>query len=350
MRRLLLLCLLALVVCVPPAQAWSWPADGDVLDNFTFDRAHPYAGGVRRGIDIAGAAGASVRAPVSGTIAYAGSLPTNGLTLTIATADGYSVTLVHLGSIAVKKGTSVDEGATVGTIGPSGDADHDRPYVYLGVRTTSDPQGYLDPLRFLPPRKSGSSPLPPPPASQAPPVAAQHDRQTHQGSSAASAPAPSPAPAATRAPAPASVAAPSPVPASSGGPSPNAVADATATAPASTTSPTPAADTGESGEIDAGGSSALVIQARTRQAGALPRSRRGGAFVGVTPVPRARSTAAAEISSSQAVSGHVPVERSPVDARALPRLGNAVRVHTPARQGSGAPRPKRAIPRPATRP
>ena len=41
--------------------------------------------------------------------------------MTIQTADGWSVTLTHLGSIAVTKGASVAEGDGVGTIGPSGE-------------------------------------------------------------------------------------------------------------------------------------------------------------------------------------------------------------------------------------
>ena len=34
-------------------------------------------------------------------MSFAGTVPTNGKTVTIETADGYSVTLTHLGSIAV---------------------------------------------------------------------------------------------------------------------------------------------------------------------------------------------------------------------------------------------------------
>ena len=40
----------------------------------------------------------------------------------------------------------------VGTIGPTGVAAHPEPYVFLGVRISADPNGYLDPLGFLPPR------------------------------------------------------------------------------------------------------------------------------------------------------------------------------------------------------
>src|SRR2546429_7421927 len=103
MRRfaVVLLCVLALPAS---ARAWTWPVDGPVLRPFTFDPAHPYSGGQHRGIDIGAAAGAPVAAPAGGVVSLAGSLPTNGLTLTIKTADRYSLTLVHLGSIVLHAG------------------------------------------------------------------------------------------------------------------------------------------------------------------------------------------------------------------------------------------------------
>ncbi len=153
MRRLLLI-LGAALVFAPSAAAWSWPADGDLLKRFVFDPNHPYAGGQHRGIDIAGADGSSVRAPASGTVSFAGTVPTSGKTVTIQTADGYSVTLVHLGSITVARGKSVAEGEAVGAIGSSGEPEWPEPYVHLGIRVTANPQGYVDPLGLLPARVS----------------------------------------------------------------------------------------------------------------------------------------------------------------------------------------------------
>lgn len=145
------------LVWVPVAQAWSWPVQGPVLQPFAYDEAHPYAAGQHRGVDIgADSAGQNVVAPATGTISFAGSVPTSGESITIQTADGYSVTLTHLGSILVAKGGAVAEHDVVGTIGPSGAPEFDQPYVHLGVRTTSDPNGYLDPLSFLPPASSSA--------------------------------------------------------------------------------------------------------------------------------------------------------------------------------------------------
>ncbi len=165
MRGLALVVLLFLL-WAPSAYAWSWPAQGPVLLGFTFDPAHPYAGGQHRGIDVGAPTGTPVAAPVSGTISFAGTVPTSGRSVTIETGDGYSVTLTHLGSIGVSKGASVGEGSIVGTVGPSGTPELDVPYVSMGVRVTANAQGYLDPLSFLPalpPPVGVSAPAPPPP-------------------------------------------------------------------------------------------------------------------------------------------------------------------------------------------
>ena len=91
-------------------------------------------------------------APADGVVAFSGTTPGNGLTLSIRTGDGYTVSLTHLGSLALRAGASVDEAAPLGTIGPSGTPELDVPYVHLGIRTTGDENGYLDPLSLLPPR------------------------------------------------------------------------------------------------------------------------------------------------------------------------------------------------------
>ena len=131
---------------------------GPVLQAFAYDEAHPYASGQHRGIDIgADAAGEAVVAPAAGTVTFAGTVPTSGKSVTIETADGYSVTLTHLGSILVGKGAAVVERDTIGTIGPSGTAEVEGPYVHLGIRRASDPNGYVDPLGFLPSISTGSA-------------------------------------------------------------------------------------------------------------------------------------------------------------------------------------------------
>jgi hypothetical protein len=154
--KLAVVLLVVVLVWTPAAFAWSWPVEGPVLQPFSYDAAQPYAAGQHRGVDIgADSAGETVVAPAAGTISFAGTVPTNGKSVTIQTADGYSVTLTHLGSIAVAKGQAVAERDPIGVVGPSGTAEEDVPYVHLGIRVTSDPEGYVDPLSFLPALASG---------------------------------------------------------------------------------------------------------------------------------------------------------------------------------------------------
>jgi hypothetical protein len=178
-----------LLAWAPVARAWSWPVRGAVVQPFAYDEAHPYASGQHRGIDIgADGAGTAVVAPAAGTVSFAGTVPTSGLSVTIETPDGYSVTLTHLGSTAVSKGATVAEGDAVGTVGPSGTPEVDGPYVHLGIRLTADQNGYVDPLGLLPamttepppteddstgtqPSTSGGSTASPPAAEPAPAVA-----------------------------------------------------------------------------------------------------------------------------------------------------------------------------------
>ena len=165
MRPLALAAVLAALVFTPTAAAWTWPADGPVLQPFLFDPAHPYAGGQHRGIDVGGDSGADVRAPATGVVTFAGTVPASGRSLTVETAAGLSVTLTHLGTIDVAKGASVAEGDAVATIGASGEPEVATPYVHLGVRVAAEPQGYLDPLSFLPPRVAPTQTPPPAPAA-----------------------------------------------------------------------------------------------------------------------------------------------------------------------------------------
>src|ERR687898_1001531 len=198
MRRLVVVSSVLLALLLPGgAHAWSWPVDGPVLRPFAFG-SDPYAGGQHRGIDVGAAVGESVRAPAAGTVSFAGSVPGGGRAVTIRTPDGYSVTLLQLGSIAVQRGEEVAEGARVGAIGESADAVTREPHVHLGVRRTDEEEGYLDPLAFLPGRSKVVVPAPTP-ASAAPAQVqpqptppAQRDEQPVQAPPVAAAPPPTP--------------------------------------------------------------------------------------------------------------------------------------------------------------
>jgi hypothetical protein len=199
MKRFLALLpvLLAFQVGVSPALAWTWPADGPVLQPFSFDPGKPYAAGQHRGIDIGAPAGAPVLAPAGGTISFAGTVPGGGLTLAIHTPDGYSATLVHLGAIKVARGATVGEGSIVGSVGPSGDPEHAQPYVHLGIRIAADPQGYVDPLALLPvagiaPVEAGGEEADEPADEQAPAEAPAPEPAASSGDGAESVPGAAP--------------------------------------------------------------------------------------------------------------------------------------------------------------
>ena len=152
--------LIAFLVGASPAHAWTWPVAGPVLQPFQLG-SDPYAAGQHRGIDVGAPPGTTVVAPAGGVVSFAGTVPRSGRTLTIATPDGLAVTLVHLGAIGVARGATVEEGAPVGAIGPSGDPEHADGYVHLGVRVATDPHGYVDPESLLP------APAAPAPADEA---------------------------------------------------------------------------------------------------------------------------------------------------------------------------------------
>jgi peptidase M23-like protein len=172
-RRLALL-VFVFLVWTPAAYAWCRPLQGPVLRPFAYDETHPYAAGQHRGVDLgAAAAGETVVAPAAGTVSFAGTVPTNGESVTIETADGYSVTLTHLGSISVSKGATVAEQDAIGMVGPSGTPEVDAPYVHLGIRVTADPNGYVDPLTLLPSAPAGDSSSPSTASSGSPAVPAK---------------------------------------------------------------------------------------------------------------------------------------------------------------------------------
>ena len=290
MRRAVPIVVALLLMGAPVARAWTWPTGGSVVRPFAFDPNSPYAGGQHRGADLGGSLGETVLAPASGTVTFAGSVPSSGLTVTITTPDGYAVTLVHLAAIAVARGAAVAEGAPVGTLGASNETAE--PSVHLGIRIASSPQGYLDPLSLLPPRPilpvvPAPSPAPAPAPAPGP----------------ASGPAETPAPPATNpveppsppADPPAAVAAPDPTPASE--PSPDAPpSDATEEAPAQ-----PAEATAPSSQTPTPSTEAPAPQAEadstvspTADGGAAPTDPAAGDQPEANPAPAAGPAAPPE--------------------------------------------------------
>jgi murein DD-endopeptidase MepM/ murein hydrolase activator NlpD len=295
----------------------------------------PYEGGRHRGIDVAGVTGASVPAPAAGIVAFAGTTPANGRSVTIETADGYAVTLVHLGSIGVTEGQSVGEGEPVGSIGPSGDAEHASPYIHLGIRTVADENGYLDPLQFLPVREEHSPPAPP--AEPPLPEAVTDDQQAPAGAEEGGVPEPTPPATTSEEP----VAAVEPVASSPVEPPTPAETDAVSTEPEPEAPPQPSEPRAASSEL----APVPILQARTETA---PPTRPHPA-----PVPRPRRAVelpaeAAPPVSSQGEPVRTEPASGPVRAPAG-RRGHPVeervrsRARGPDRVAAPRPRPLRYV-------
>jgi murein DD-endopeptidase MepM/ murein hydrolase activator NlpD len=146
-----LLVALALLLAPPAAGSWSWPAEGPVVRQFTYDARMPFERGARRGIVIGAARGSPVRAACAGIVRFAGTAGANGRTVTVA-CGAYATTYLALSSIAVREGARVRAGARLGRAGPEG--------VRFGVRRRGDRWAYLDPLAFLTARRGpGGTPV-----------------------------------------------------------------------------------------------------------------------------------------------------------------------------------------------
>jgi hypothetical protein len=327
--RALVSAALAALVLVPAARAWTWPVEGPVLQPFVFDPAHPYAAGQHRGIDIGGDPGGSVLAPARGAVTFAGTVPGSGRSLTIATIDGYAVTLTHLGSIAVKEGALVDEAAPVGTVGAAGDGEVPQPYVHLGVRVAAQEQGYVDPLGLLPPRAAAPAP---PAASAAPPPTLATPPAATAAPPAAPVAAPPPAPAAAPPPAPAAepvapAAASSPASAAGAAAPVAAGAPIVVAAPASSAPPRPAAARAASQPTP------HVVAVARRPAAAHVHPANARTRTRVRPVrvaARARSAVADVVAVRAADARRPVVTRAATEPTTVAPSSSAARVSRPA--------------------
>jgi hypothetical protein len=293
MRRQLFAAVLAALLFAPVGKAWTWPAAGDVLQPFLFDSAHPYAAGQHRGLDIGGEPGATVVAPAAGTVTFAGTVPSSGKSVTIGTADGYAVTLTHLGSITVARGAALAEGEGVGTIGMMGEAEVPAPYVHLGVRVAAEAQGYLDPLSLLPARVPAPAALVPPVVVVEPPPAPLPVAE------------PAPAPAADPEPEPGAppVAPPDPPVAAPDAPAPVAVAVPVPDPPAPVAVPATAAVSDPATDPPAGASPVRPLPAEPDPAPALASAPPGVVTPGASTAEPAHSRAAPHAAGNQPMRG-----------------------------------------------
>lgn len=130
--------------------ALDWPVPGAVATRFGLDRSSKYGTTVaRNGIEISAAAGAPVVAVHEGVIAYAAPFTGFG-PLVIVDHGARSYTLYgYLAALDVTKGSRVDKGARLGTVGMAPGTG--RSALYFEVRVDGKPS---DPLQWLRPRFS----------------------------------------------------------------------------------------------------------------------------------------------------------------------------------------------------
>lgn len=117
------------------------PVKGTVISAYG-----PKQGGLHNdGINIAAPRGTPVAAAENGVVVYAGNeLKGYGNLVLIRHADRWMTAYAHLDSIAVKRGETIERGATLGTVGSTGSVD--TPQLHFEIRRGTDalnPQPYM---------------------------------------------------------------------------------------------------------------------------------------------------------------------------------------------------------------
>jgi hypothetical protein len=129
-----------------------------------FDPGRPFEAGRHRGVDLAAAPRAPVRAACGGPVAFAGRI--GGAGIVTLRCGRWRVTHMPLGTIAARG--VVRRGAVIGTV--AGSREHLG--LHLGVRRDGTRFGYVDPLRYMarraPPLGPAPRPARPPPRNVPP--------------------------------------------------------------------------------------------------------------------------------------------------------------------------------------
>ena len=135
-------------VAPPPSEpaasgdiAWRWPADGQVVGGYV--AGDP----MKQGIDIAGKAGAPVKAAADGTVVYSGNgLIGYGELIIVKHSPGFLSAYGHNQKRLVQEGDKVKAGQTIAEMGSSGAS---RDELHFEIRKNGKP---TNPLDYLPRR------------------------------------------------------------------------------------------------------------------------------------------------------------------------------------------------------
>ena len=118
---------------------WGWPANGQVITNFTE--------GGSKGIALAGAQGEAIYAAEQGRVVYSGNgLRGYGNLVIVKHPEDFITAYAHNRSIMVKEGQTVKRGQKIAELGMT---DADRPMLHFEVRRGGKP---IDPMTVLPSR------------------------------------------------------------------------------------------------------------------------------------------------------------------------------------------------------
>ncbi len=119
--------------------AWRWPVEGALLSRFVAGEP------TKQGVDIAGTAGAPVRAAGDGVVVYSGSgLVGYGELVIIKHNEQWLSAYGHNRSRMVNEGASVKAGQQIAELGRTGAA---RDMLHFEIRYNGKP---VDPLQYLP--------------------------------------------------------------------------------------------------------------------------------------------------------------------------------------------------------
>ncbi len=120
---------------------WAWPAEGRVIRRFNARSSG------KKGIDIAGRAGSTVRAAADGKVVYAGSgLGGYGRLIIIKHNKDFLSAYAHNRKLIAREGQWVRKGDPIALMGSSAT---DRTKLHFEIRRKGRP---VDPLRYLPAR------------------------------------------------------------------------------------------------------------------------------------------------------------------------------------------------------
>ena len=119
--------------------SWQWPVRGKLITTFKSNKTD------RKGIDIAGREGKTIRAAASGKVVYSGNgLISYGNLVIIKHNRTYLSAYAHNRRLLVKEGESIQAGQKIAELGMTGT---DSPRLHFEIRKNGKP---VNPLKYLP--------------------------------------------------------------------------------------------------------------------------------------------------------------------------------------------------------